>query len=67
MYNGHITEAVFGFGSVEIRSIIVLTRRCFVAVGFLDVDEDDEDIVDDVDMDDVVEAVEEKDVGIEQV
>ena len=66
MYNGHITEAVFGFGSVEIRSIIVLTRRCFVAVGFLDVDEDDED-VDDVEVDDVVEAVEEKDVGIEQV
>jgi hypothetical protein len=67
MYNGHITEAVFGFGSVEIRSIIVLTRRCFVAVGFLHVDEDDEDVVDDVEVDDVVEAVEEKHVGIEQV
>lgn len=66
MYNGHITEAVFGFGSVEIRSIIVLTRRCFVAVGFLHVDED-EDVVDDVEVDDVVEAVEEKHVGIEQV
>lgn len=68
MYSGHITEAVFGFGRVEIRSIIVLTKRCFVAVGFLDVDEDDEDVVDEVDVDDIVEAVEKDgDVGIEQV
>lgn len=69
MYNGHITDAVFRFGSVEIRSIIVQTRRCFVAVGFLDVDEDDEDVVDEVDVDDDVDEVEEKhgDVGIEQV
>jgi hypothetical protein len=74
MYNGHITDAVFGLGRVEIRSIIVLTRRCFVAVGFLDDDDDDDDDV--VDVDDEAEEVEEKDddergytehVGIEQV
>lgn len=40
-----------------------------MAVGFLDVDEDDEDVVDEVDVDDDVDEVEEKhgDVGIEQV
>lgn len=71
MYNGHITEALFGLGRVEIKSIIVLTRRCFVTVGFLDADEDDEDedVVDEFDADDDVEALEEKydDVGMEQV
>lgn len=56
MYNGHITEAVFGLGRVEIRSIIVLTRRCFMAVEFLEEDDDDDDD-DDVDVvDDVVDA-----------
>ena len=58
-------------GRVEIKSIIVLTRRCFVTVGFLDADEDDEDedVVDEFDADDDVEALEEKydDVGMEQV
>lgn len=61
MYNGHITDAVFGLGRVEISSIIVLTRRCFVAVGFLDVDDDDEDVADEFDENEDVEEVEEKD------
>jgi hypothetical protein len=43
MYSGHITDAVLGFGNVDIRSIILLTRRCLEGC-LNDGEEDDEDV-----------------------